>query len=168
MNMKFKDFSFPQNPALIRVEEARTIKEKCIPLSVTSLWDLGKKRRRVFGKGTFEGEDCVKVWQELQRIYTEGGNGFLSVPGFPSFVAILDSLQLIGPATDGCVQYSFSFTEVLSSSEWTGARDCKAEEGESLWDYADRYHRSIESLIAANPDIRDIEALTAGEKVVVP
>ena len=43
-----------------------------------------------------------------------------------------------------------------------------ARAGESLWDYANRWGVPIETLVAANPHIRDICQLEEGEKVVIP
>ena len=42
-----------------------------------------------------------------------------------------------------------------------------SKEGESLWDYANRWGLPIEALVESNPHIPNINELEAGEKVVV-
>lgn len=67
-----------------------------------------------------------------------------------------------------CREYAFSFVEWESGKAYSGRGVHRAEEGESLWDYAYRFGRTVEELVEANPQIRDIACLACGEKVVVP
>lgn len=168
MSMSFKDFVFPQNPTSLEVTEARAMKETVLPFAGSALHDLGPKRRRVTGEGYFTGPDCRETWTRLQVLYSKGGPGSLRLPGQVPFLALMDGLRLVGVSGKDLVKYTFSFTEVKSPNPFSGAGAYAAEAGESLWDYALRWSRPIDVLIAANPHIRDIEALTAGEKVVVP
>ena len=50
----------------------------------------------------------------------------------------------------------------------SGEEQVSAQAGESLWDYARRYEKTMEEMIAANPHIRDIAVLEVGEEVRVP
>ena len=168
MAMSYKDFLFPQNPTSLEVTEARTVKEAVLPFAGTALQDLGPKRRRVTGEGYFTGPGCWADWNRLQHLYAQGGPGSLRLPGQKPFLALLDSLRLVGVSGKELVKYTFAFTEVRSAGPFSGAGEYRSAAGESLWDYARRYQRSIDLLVAANPHLRDMEELAEGEKVVVP
>lgn len=59
-------------------------------------------------------------------------------------------------------------TEWEGQPAFSGSGTYRAQEGESLWDYANRWGLSIEALVESNPHIPNINELEAGEKVVVP
>ena len=168
MNMTYKTFTFPQTPTALRISEARATREAVIPFAGTSLQDLGKKRRQVDGEGAFTGADCVETWNALQGLFAQGGEGFLFLPGHDPFLAVLDSLKLSGPPSNDAVKYSFRFIEALPPEIADRAKVFQAAAGETLWDYARRYGVTIERLVEANPEIRDIDALEAGQEVVIP
>ncbi len=168
MGMSFKDFIWEHNPTALTVSEERTVKETTLPFSGARLEDLGAKKRRVTGEGYFTGTDCWERWNALRQVYARGGPGSLRLPGQEPFLAVMDGLKLIGAAGKDLVKYSFSFIEQWSGPEYGGAGLHFAEDGESLWDYAWRYGRTIEELVRANPDIRDIACLEYGEEVRAP
>ncbi len=168
MGMSFKDFIWPDNPVSLTVSGGRNVRETEIPYAGTRTVDMGAKKRRVTGEGYFTGETCWKLWNSLYAAYAQGGPGALRLPGQEPFLAVLDSLKLMGAAGKNLVKYAFSFTEFRSGEEYKGAGLHLASEGESLWDYAWRYGRTVEELTAANPDIADIACLRVGEEVRVP
>ena len=168
MAMSYKTFFFRDNPVSLSVEEEKSVKEVLIPFSGTAAEDLGRKKRRVRGEGYFTGEDCWQQWRELQKLYCEPGPGSLRLPGQLPFLAVMDQLKLIGVAGENLIKYSFSFVEWESGSEYTGQGEHHAQAGESLWDYAHRFGRTMEELVAANTQIRDVACLEDGEKVIVP
>ncbi len=168
MGMSFKDFIWRNNPTALTVSAARTLREIVLPYAGSRAEDLGQQKRRVTGEGYFAGEDCWEQWNALKETYFQGGPGSLRLPGETPFLAVMESLKLIGVSGESLVKYGFSFLEVRAGETHDGAGTYRAAAGESLWDYAWRYGRSVEELTKANPDIRDIACLKAGEKVVVP
>lgn len=168
MTMSYKTFTFRDNPVTLTVEEERNIRETVLPFCGTSPENLGRRKRRVRGEGYFTGEDCWRQWSELQAVYCEEGPGSLRLPGQLPFLAVMDQLKLIGAAGENLVKYSFSFTEWESGAAYAGKGVHLAKLGESLWEYAHRFGRSIAELVEANPHIRDIACLEDGEKVMVP
>lgn len=168
MGMRFKDFTWRDNPTALTVTDSRNLKETVLPYRGTRTEDLGPEKRRVTGEGYFAGEDCWERWSALRKVYAQGGPGSLQLPGQEPFLAVMDGLKLIGAAGKDLVKYSFSFTEYRSGAAYDGTGLHLARAGESLWDYAWRFGRSVEELVAANPDIRDIGALKPGEEVWVP
>ena len=94
--------------------------------------------------------------------------GSLQLPGQEPFLAVMDSLKLLGAPGEELIHYSFGFTEHRAGEDGRGRGVHAAQAGESLWDYARRYERTMEEMIAANPHIRDIAVLEVGEEVRVP
>ena len=168
MGMRFRDFTWRDNPVSLTVSHARNVESTDIPFGTSRSQELGSRPRNVTGEGYFSGEDCLTQWRELQGVFAQSGPGLLQLPGVAPFWAVMDSLELIGAQGKDLVRYGFSFVEWDPQKAYQGAGVRLAQEGESLWEYANRWGISIEALILANPQIRDICDLQEGERVVIP
>ncbi len=168
MGMSFRDFIWRNNPVSLTVTAARALKETLLPYAGTRTEDLGKQKRKVAGEGYFTGEDCWEQWNALKEVYDRGGAGSLRLPGQEPFLAVMESLKLIGVSGENLIRYSFSFLESRAGEDYTGRGVHLAKAGETLWDYAWNYGKSMKEMTAANPEIRDIGALREGEEVRVP
>ena len=168
MGMRFRDFTWQNNPVSLRVASARNVEETSIPYGESRTEELGSRRRKVTGEGYFAGEDCMEQWDKLQAAFAQKGPGILQLPGVTPFWALMDSLELIGAQGKDLVRYGFSFTEWEGQPAYSGSGRYRACQGESLWDYANRWGVSVEELVALNPHIRDICELQEGEEVLVP
>lgn len=168
MGMRFREFTWQNNPVSLRVSNARNVEEISVPYGESRAEELGSRRRKVTGEGYFSGEDCMEQWDKLQAAFAQKGPGMLQLPGVSPFLALMDSLELIGAQGKDLVRYSFSFTEWEGKPVYSGSGRHRAHQGENLWDYANRWGVSIEELVAVNPHIRDICVLQEGEEVLVP
>ena len=168
MGMRFKEFTWKNNPTELAVELGRRVKETALPYAESRTEDLGQAKRRVKGEGYFSGMDCMEQWENLRKVFAQGGPGSLQLPGQEPFLAVMDGLRLLGAPGKDLIRYGFSFTEYQAGAAYCGAGTHRAAQGESLWDYAWRYGREIEELVRANPQIRDIGLLNEGEEVKVP
>lgn len=168
MGMSYKGFVWRNNPTALNVTAARSVKETVLPFVGSRVEEICAQKRRVTGEGYFVGEDCRQQWNELKAVYESEGAGSLRLPGQMPFLAVMDSLKLIGVAGENLIKYSFSFIEAASALSADGSGVYRAEEGESLWDYARKTGREIDTLVKNNPDIADIARLRAGEEVRVP
>lgn len=168
MGMRFRDFTWRDNPVSLKVVNSRNVLETKIPYGMTKTEELGRERRKVTGEGYFTGEDCMEVWNQLQATFAQRGPGILQLPGVAPFWALMDSLELIGAQGKDLVRYAFTFTEWDAQGEFLGSGVYVAQGGESLWDYANRWGLSIEVLVKANPQMQDICNMKEGEKVVIP
>ena len=81
------------------------------------------------------------------------------MPGLTPFWALMDRLELTGAQGKDLVRYSFSFTEWEGQPAFSGSGTYRAQEGESLWDYANRWDLPIEALVESNPHIPNINEL---------
>ena len=111
MGMRFKDFTWKDNPVSLRVAHARRVGEVNVPYGESKAEELGPQRRNVTGEGYFAGEDCMEAWAGLQRAFSQKGPGLLQLPGVEPFWALMDSLELVGAQGKDLVRYTFSFTE---------------------------------------------------------
>ena len=168
MGMRFRDFTWRDNPVSLTVSNTRNVQSTDIPYGVSRSEELGRRRRTVTGEGYFSGESSLALWQALQEVFALPGPGLLQLPGVAPFWALMDSLELIGTQGKDLIRYSFSFVEWDSKEAYLGSGTRSAKAGESLWDYANRWGISIEALVEANPGIRDICELQEGERVVIP
>lgn len=168
MGMSFQEFIWRDNPTSLTVTDARALKETLLPYAGSRTENLGRQKRKVTGEGYFTGEDCWEQWLSLQKVYHRGGAGSLRLPGQEPFWAVMESLKLVGVAGENLIKYSFSFLETQAGEDYTGKGIHHAAAGETLWDYAWRYGKTMKEMTAANPDIRDIGALQEGEEVRVP
>ena len=96
MGMRFKDFTWKDNPVSLRVAHARRVGEVNVPYGESKAEELGPQRRNVTGEGYFAGEDCMEAWAGLQRAFSQKGPGLLQLPGVEPFWALMDSLELVG------------------------------------------------------------------------
>ncbi|MGI6255298.1 MAG: DNA circularization N-terminal domain-containing protein [Acutalibacter sp.] len=168
MGMRFRDFTWQDNPVSLTVSNVRNVQSTDIPYGVSRAEEMGRRRRTVAGEGYFSGQGCMEQWQALQDVFALPGPGLLQLPGVTPFWALMDSLELIGAQGKDLVRYAFSFVEWDSKEAYLGSGVRFAKAGESLWDYANRWGISVEALVEANPQIRDICDLQEGEKVVIP
>lgn len=168
MGMRFREFTWRDNPVSLRVENLREILETIAPFGESRAQELSSRVRKVTGEGYFAGEDCWEQWNGLQRAYVQKGPGMLQLPGLTPFPAWMDRLELLGVQGKNLVRYAFSFTERASKPAYQGQGVYAAQEGESLWDYANRWGLPVERLVECNGHLRDICCLKEGERVIVP
>jgi hypothetical protein len=103
-------------------------------------------------------------------VFAEEGSGTLRLPGTVPFPAMFFSLKMVGEAKPDCVSYEFTFFEEGGSAESGAANGgiylCRG--GESLWNVANLYHTTVDTLKSLNPLIEWPNCLEAGQKVVLP
>ncbi len=130
MGMRFKDFTWKDNPVSLRVAHARRVGEVNVPYGESKAEELGPQRRSVTGEGYFAGEDCMEAWAGLQRAFSQKGPGLLQLPGVEPFWALMDSLELVGAQGKDLVRYTFSFTEwafIRIKRISTGSHNCNIQ-----------------------------------------
>ena len=167
MTMRFKGFTWKDNPVSLRVENLRQVQETKIPYGTAKQRNWagsgGKSPGRVFHRGGLYGG-----LERPASCLCQKGPGILQLPGVTPFWALMDSLELVGAQGKDLVRYTFSFTEWGAQPEFSGSGRYRAKAGQSLWDYANQWGIPVEELVAANPQIQDIGQLKEGEEVLVP
>ena len=81
MGMRFKDFTWKDNPVSLRVAHARRVGEVNVPYGESKAEELGPQRRNVTGEGYFAGEDCMVPGPGCSGPFPKRGRGCCSCRG---------------------------------------------------------------------------------------
>ena len=161
--MSFCNYVFPVNPSYIRIDTERSVSTHHIPFGNDRVFDTGKKKRVISGKGEVAGEDGISSLSELSELFDEGRSGVLYLPSQETMYVLPVYFRMFASDTEDVMGYEFRFVEEDSV---TAADDVISDGKSSLWDYSYRYDIPIEQLVENNPQIRrpDIR-ITAGRRV---
>lgn len=78
--MKFRGFRWPNNPKRLEVSRSRETREWVTPFSGQAVQDFGCGARVVSGEGEFFGAQRQRLYEELESLLRQGGEGILSLP----------------------------------------------------------------------------------------
>ena len=165
--MRFCGYTFPHNPAALKIENTGNIRELNSPCCEPGSMHLGSRLRRISGEGELYGADCIAQFEELQRLFERGEEGLLSLPKQPAIYAYLKELQMTAQPKENVLGYRFVFLEARPPEKDNAVIEsyetCTA--GESLWGVSYRFGVPIDELVRLNPQIKYIDSLDSGEKV---
>lgn len=166
--LRFKGHSLSHNPSELKITVPRDIKELGVLGGGSVLQEPNGVGRKIIGKGSFVGEDCLRQYNEFVSLSSSTGSGVLCLPGLKPFYARLIRVELdCSPAPD-LVSYSFEFREDLSASNYPSEKVYHSiHNGQDLWDVSHIYGVPIERLVELNPHIRFINDLVYGTEVRV-
>jgi len=110
--LRFKEYVWQNNPAVLHVEPRRHWVEFMIPGGKTIHQDFGNAGRRIFGEGAFTGADALEQASRLEGVFQSGGGGMLRIPGSEEEIyAIFFSMEMWRNSTKDAVFYRFEFRE---------------------------------------------------------
>lgn len=185
--MRYKDYIWPHNPATYSITYERQVAVHKVPFGRYYMQDLGLGCRVMRGQGEFSGKDAYAEFKKLASVFYSGGPGLLIHPLWQISNAYFTSLKLEQEPRPDYVRYSFEFRERYDGyNEKLSARDSSGEasntalkgsgqenacivvSGDTLWGIAKRWNVSLESLLQANPGIKNPNLIRPGDKVVIP
>lgn len=185
--MRYKDYIWPHNPATYSITYERQVAVHKVPFGRYYMQDLGLGCRVMRGQGEFSGKGAYAEFKKLASIFYSGGPGLLIHPLWQISNAYFTSLKLEQEPRPDYVRYSFEFRERYDGyNEKLSARDSSGEasntalngsgqenacivvSGDTLWGIAKRWNVSLESLLQANPGIKNPNLIRPGDKVVIP
>ena len=171
--MKYKSFSWPNNPHSFTAEQKRSLRSYKHPFSGFSVQDLGSSGRVFRGEGEFTGPDAYDSFRRLSAVFSEGGAGWLEHPVWAPVKVCFSKLSLTQSPREEYVSYSFEFIEAGSSTSLTGFTETapdtghtkytQARSGDTAAGIAARYEISTERLYELNPQLSEGAALAAGQ-----
>lgn len=181
--MRFKNFVWPHNPRTYTITFERKIAVQKIPFGRHCLQSLGQTRRVLRGSGEFVGKGAYDKFKELASVFYEETPGVLIHPVWMTTTAWFAALELRQEPRADYVAYSFEFWETVGGEDTKltavstgGGSGGGASGGESwytvvkrdtLWSIAGRYGVTLAGLIALNPQIRNPNLISVGQKVRV-
>ena len=167
--MKYKGFTWPNNPRVFEASASRRIVTHKLPFSGCIMQDMGSDCRVFSGEGEFVGEDAYYNFRRLSEVFSEGGEGVLTHPVWPAVRAYFTKLVLREEPRENYVRYSFEFSEC---PEQTGAdtrspasgepRYYTVQTGDVLGAVAAGRAKTVDELLRLNPMLRNPNVLTAG------
>lgn len=185
--MRYKNYIWPHNPATYSITYERQVAVHKVPFGRYCTQDLGLGCRVMRGQGEFAGEEAYEAFKRLASVFYDGGPGLLIHPLWQISNAYFTALKLEQEPLPDYVRYSFEFRErfdgyseeltALGSSGGTSeapstsalaVRTHTVSSGDTLWGIAGQYGVELETLLAANPGIKNPNLIHVGEEVAIP
>lgn len=176
--MRFKDYVWPHNPRVYEISYKKELVAHKVPFGLYTLQSMGRQHRVLRGEGEFSGEGAYSQFKKLATVFYSNEPGVLVHPLWDTTTALFASLELKQEPRENYVKYAFEFWECYDGYE-DGLKKVspaeKSEEetvhtvesGESIWDIAGKYGVSVEDIVAANPDIKNVANLVGGGSIRV-
>lgn len=178
-SMRFKDYVWPHNPRTYEIGFTRDVAVHRVPFGAYVLQQMGRRQRILRGEGEFVGEGAYAEFKKLATVFYESTPGMLTHPLWDTAQAYFVSLRLKQEPREDYVSYSFEFWEcydhyrekperVLPAAGAQGAAETyTVEHGDSFQSIARAHGLTTAALLALNPQIRNPNALRAGETLRV-
>ena len=170
--MKYRDFTWPNNPTTFEVELRRTLHSYKLPLSGFTVQNLGVQHRIFKGEGEFVGPDAYDSFRRLAKSFSYSGAGWLEHPVWPPVKAHFAKLSLKEEPREEYISYSFEFWESEDQTGYTaGTLDpdkvkyISAEYNDTLALIAARYSKELADITALNPQIPNPDVIAEGQIV---
>ena len=177
LNMRYKGFTWPNNPRTYTVScERQTVVHK-IPMGGFVVQELGRTCMVLRGEGEFFGPRAYERYLELMAVFRADGAGALLHPVWQCAEAWITQLRLTQEPREDYVAYSFEFCEgspadgtaqAAQSGVAAGTRRYHVmQSGQTLWHVCGSYGIGMPELLAMNPEIANPNSVTAGRRVRV-
>ena len=167
--MKFRDFTWPNNPRSFTVQRRRALVSRKLPFQAYRVQDMGEDLCVFKGEGEFVGERAYADFLRLAELFSDGKPGLLVHPVFPATEVYFASLKLRQEPIENYVNYEFEFWENSDGTKRGRAalksapRYYSVSVGEGLGDVVLNCGVSIDELIRLNPQIANMNRIEAGE-----
>lgn len=185
--MQYKGYVWPHNPRTYTIRYERKVAVHKIPFGRYAMQDLGLTRRVMTGEGEFYGPGAYDEFKKLATVFYQSGPGALIHPVWQSAKAYFVDLALAQEPRKDYVRYTFTFWEdfegysqsltaktAVGTATTTTTTTAAASgqyhtvvQGETLWAIAQTYGSTLGRLMVLNPQIKNPNVITPGQRVRV-
>lgn len=185
--MQYKGYVWPHNPRTYTIRYERKVAVHKIPFGRYAMQDLGLTRRVMTGEGEFYGPGAYDEFKKLATVFYQSGPGALIHPVWQSAKAYFVDLALAQEPRKDYVRYTFTFWEdfegysqsltaktAVGTATTTTTTTAAASgqyhtvvKGETLWAIAQTYGSTLGRLMVLNPQIKNPNVITPGQRVRV-
>lgn len=181
--MQYKGYVWPHNPRTYTIRYERKVAVHKIPFGRYAMQDLGLTRRVMTGEGEFYGPGAYDEFKKLATVFYQSGPGALIHPVWQSAKAYFVDLALAQEPRKDYVRYTFTFWEdfegysqsltaktATTTTTTTAAASGQYHtvvQGETLWAIAQTYGSTLGRLMVLNPQIKNPNVITPGQRVRV-
>lgn len=185
--MQYKGYVWPHNPRTYTIRYERKVAVHKIPFGRYAMQDLGLTRRVMTGEGEFYGPGAYDEFKKLATVFYQSGPGALIHPVWQSAKAYFVDLALAQEPRKDYVRYTFTFWEdfegysqsltaktAVGTATTTTTTTAAASgqyhtvvQGETLWAIAQIYGSTLGRLMVLNPQIKNPNVITPGQRVRV-
>ncbi len=167
--IRFCGFDFPYNPETIEISKELLYYEMPQNYDKGTVLKSGVMARKITGRGAFVGRDCFDKYNELMSVFINSEIGVLNIYEINPILAKFTKLNLCLQPSPNCIEYEFAFVEDVSSYEVLSDIDKVhiVKEFENLWSIANIYNLTVDELYKLNPQIKIINNIQVGERLVV-
>ena len=179
--MRYKSYTWPHNPMVYSIDYERKMAVHKVPFGLYHLQDLGRTRRVMEGEGEFFGPEAYDEFRKLASVFYQEGPGMLIHPVWQSANVYFVGLALAQEPKQDYVRYTFTFWEdenryrqklVPVGQKKTPGAVSKAEyhtvtQGETLWGIAQSRGMSLGELLVLNPQLKNPNRISAGQRLRV-
>ena len=171
--MKFRDFTWPNNPRSFTVEHRRALKSRKLPFQAYRVQDMGEDLCVYRGEGEFVGSNAYADFLRLAELFIDGRPGLLVHPIWPAVNVYFASLKLKQEPQENYVNYEFEFWQ---NSDGVKRGNVKLElapsyytvqQGDGIGDIVNNNGVTVDSLLRNNPHIENFNRIRVGDIVKI-
>lgn len=169
MAMRYKSFTWPNDPRTYTLSCQRQTAVHKIPMGGFAVQDLGRTATVMRGEGEFFGPRAYESFRQLVQVFRQPGAGLLLHPLWQTGGAHFTQLYLTQEPRENYVAYAFEFCQSADGGQSASGAQAKGyyvlQEADTLWSVAQRYGLRMQALLAMNPEIANPNRVRAGQKV---
>lgn len=176
MAMRFKTFTWPNDPQTYWIVEKKRIAEHRMTDGSFLSEEMGTDAAELHGEGAFFGAQAYGSFLQLENVFQEKKPGILIHPMWHGAEAFLSELRLREEPRENYVAYSFVFRQAGDANAFSAAgtqtaqnlnvrQFCTVQSGQTLWQIASQFGLLLSELLKMNPQIANPGFVSAGEQV---
>lgn len=151
MKMKFRDFTFPSNPSVIKSTLSSNYNSEPVLGFNSVVENISVNPTVITGNGEFFGDGALEACTYLQRLLREKTSGWLIAPAISPLKAFLTDFEWEKNSKNKSCVYSFKFVEECGEKQEREKMSfVNARQGQNAFDIAYENGVSVDDIMRLN------------------